>query len=98
TLASVQRLEDGRLHERFGPFDLVLEGSVDADGAFLLTSSGCRLAGPVPLPLPAFLAPRVASRTWAEADGRIHVQVRVASRLAGPLLTYEGTVMLEEVA
>jgi hypothetical protein len=96
SLATVQRAREGGLiGERFGPVECVfqlrsLEGGIAYEqvGAWLCV-------GPLRLPLPRMLAPRIEA-TAMEASVGMRVQVKIGSALAGWLLTYEGLVSPEE--
>jgi Domain of unknown function (DUF4166) len=82
---------DGRLLERFGPFELRLELRVE-DGALRYEPGGAsiRLFGKG-VGIPRWLAPRVAGRVWAEgAEAR--VQIEVAVPLLGFVMGYSGSV------
>lgn len=89
---TLQREGEGRLlAERAGPFELLFRLSVER-GALVYTHAGAALrVGPLRLPLPRALAPRVDARESAADDGE-RVLVRVSSRapLVGLMLSYEG--------
>lgn len=89
---TLQREGEGRLlAERAGPFELLLKLSVEG-GALVYTHAGASLrVGPLRVPLPRALAPRVDARESAADDGE-SVLVHVSSRapLIGLMLSYEG--------
>ena len=84
-------LADGRLAERRGPLELLFRVTGE-EGAVVYRPAGVRLRiGPLAIPLPRWLAPRVEARAWCEpGDGRMHVLVSVSSSLAGTIATYGG--------
>lgn len=86
----------GLLADRVGAFETYFR--MEADGGALVyrqAGAGLRL-GPLRVPLPSALAPRIEAREWAEAgDARVCVRVSVSAPLAGPLITYEGKIELE---
>lgn len=94
-LASTQRTWGaGRLAERFGLLELRFQLEV-ADGALVYQQVGAALClGSVRVPLPRWVAPRVAAR---EAPGKLpnhtQVSVQVSSPLCGLLISYEGTLL-----
>jgi hypothetical protein len=89
---TLQREGAGRLlAERAGPFELLFRLSVEG-GALVYTQAGAALrVGPLRVPLPRPLAPRVEARESVADDGE-GVMVRVSSRapFVGLMLSYEG--------
>lgn len=89
---TLQREGAGRmLAERAGPFELMFRLSVEG-GALVYTQAGAALrVGPLRVPLPRSLAPRVDAREGDAGDGEA-VLVRVSSRapFVGLMLSYEG--------
>ena len=87
----------GELAERFGVLEFrfrleVSEGSLlfrQVEAAFLL--------GSVRLPLPATWAPMIDAREDPAGARQIHVHVRVALPALGPVLTYDGTIDIEDI-
>ena len=88
----------GLLAECFGPLELRLRPRVER-GALLLDPAGAGLLlGPLYVPLPRALAPRVtATEAAQDGTGRIRVAVAVALPLAGLLISYEGDVAREGI-
>ena len=89
---TLQREGEGRmLAERAGPFELLFTLSVEG-GALVYKQAGAALRiGPLRLPLPRTLAPRVEARETSAEDGRsVNVYVRSSAPLVGLMLTYEG--------
>jgi hypothetical protein len=76
--------------ERFGPirFDFALPS--DEKG---LTME-LRRWSIFHIPLPLFLAPRIAAREWQEENGRFGFDVRVSMPLIGPVVRYAGWLAL----
>jgi hypothetical protein len=89
---TLQREGTGRmLAERAGPFELLFKLGVEG-GALVYTQAGAALrVGPLRVPLPRPLAPRVEARESVADDGEA-VLVRVSSRapFVGLMLSYEG--------
>lgn len=83
--ASTLSERKGLAVERFGPvrFGFALEPATDGLNMALKRWS---VFG---LPLPRFLAPRIAAREW-EADGRFHFDVAVAMPIVGDVVHYSG--------
>lgn len=83
--ASVLSERSGLAVERFGPvrFGFALEAAADGLNMELKRWS---VFG---LPLPLFLAPRIAAREW-QADGRFHFDVAVAMPIVGDVVHYSG--------
>lgn len=83
--------KSGLLAERAGPFELLFKLTVEG-GALVYTHAGAALrVGPLRVPLPRALAPRVDARESAADDGE-SVLVHVSSRapFVGLMLSYEG--------
>ena len=81
----------GLLAERAGPVELLFSLSVEG-GALVYRQAGASLRlGPLRLPLPRALAPRVEARERGADDGRdVLVYVSSSAPLAGLMLAYEG--------
>lgn len=83
-LRSRLRMRRGLLAERMGPaefhFRLVADGSIEWQLVAM------RVLG---VPMPAWLQPTIAARETAQAD-RYRFSVRVAYRIVGLLVHYEG--------
>ena len=90
-------LPGGLLAERFGVLEVRTRLQVEA-GDLVYTQVGAALRlGPVAIPLPAWLAPRVTGRESPDPEGSgTRVQVAVAAPFAGLLVRYEGAVEVEE--
>jgi hypothetical protein len=87
---------DCELAERIGvlEFRFRLETS---DGSLLFRQlEAAFLCGPVRLRLPAPWAPSVEAREDPAGPHRIYVHVRVALPALGPVLTYDGTIDIED--
>jgi hypothetical protein len=94
---TLQREGEGRLlAERAGPFELLFELSVEG-GALVYAQAGAALrAGPLRVPLPRALAPRVEARERGAEDGEgVHVHVSSTAPLVGLMLSYEGRLRVE---
>ena len=87
------------LAERFGYLEFwfrlrVIEHALD----FWHTGTACVL-GPMRVPLPRWLSPRIAAREWAGLEeGSLQVAVYVSLPCIGLLLAYEGCLKREDLA
>lgn len=95
-LHTVQRAwEGGRLGERFGPMECVFRLRA-VEGGLAYEQVGTRLClGPLGLPVPRVLAPRIEGLA-TEAPGGMAVRVSIGTAFTGWLLVYEGVVRPEE--
>lgn len=71
--------------ERFGPIRFIFDLPSDAEG-LRMAFRGWSLFG---IPLPRFLAPRIAAREWQEGE-RFRFEVSVAMPLVGSVVDYAG--------
>lgn len=86
----------GVLGERVGPMEFEFRLRV-LNGALVYEQVTAALsAGPLRLPLPARLAPRVAARETPAGPTRVQVQVTVSAPGCGQVLSYEGLVEVGE--
>jgi hypothetical protein len=94
---TLQREGEHRLlAESAGPFELLFRLSVER-GALVYRQAGAALrVGPLRVPLPRPLAPRVEARESAAEDGRgVRVYVSASAPLVGRMLSYEGRLEVE---
>ncbi len=87
---------DGQLAERFGllEFRFRLEAS---DGSLLFRQIEAALMfGSVRVRLPAACAPRVDALEEPAGARQVRIRVRVALPALGPVLTYDGVMLIEE--
>jgi hypothetical protein len=94
---TLQCAGEGRtLAERAGLFELLFELS-EVGGALVYRQARAALrVGPLRVPLPRVLAPRVEARERGADDGRsVEVYVSSSAPLVGLMLTYEGRLSLE---
>jgi hypothetical protein len=97
-LTTVQRAREGGLMgERFGPVECVFQLRSVEGGIAYEQVGACFCVGPLRLPIPRVLAPRVEATAIGVPEG-MQVRVTIGSALAGWLLTYEGLVSPEEEA
>jgi hypothetical protein len=98
-LVTTQRVLPGGLTaERLGCFECVFRLRLDERGVAYDQVAAALTLGPLRVPLPLLLAPRVESRVEAASGGRAcRVSVAIAVPIAGFLLSYEGIVSREEV-
>ena len=84
----------GLLGERMGALELRARPTARG-GALVLESAGAALRlGPLALPLPRALSPRLSGRLWSGEDGRLRLRVEARGPLGGLLMEYEA--QLEE--
>jgi hypothetical protein len=92
------RAAGGTLAERFG----VLEFRFDlaaSQGSLVLRQTDAALQwGAVRVRIPAACAPRVEARENPAGERQIHIHVCVTLPLVGPVLTYDGTIDIEDTA
>jgi hypothetical protein len=81
----------GLIEERFGPLRFAF--NLPADGAGL--EMRLRRWSAFRLPLPRFLAPRIAAREWEDKEGRFRFDVAVALPLVGDVVAYSGWLVPE---
>lgn len=94
---TLQREGEGRLlAESAGPFELLFRLSVER-GALVYTPAGAALkVGPLRVPLPRALAPRVEARERVADDGEgVHVHVSSNAPIVGLMLSYEGRLRVK---
>lgn len=92
-----QREGEGRLlAERAGPVELLFRLSVEG-GTLVYTQAGAALrVGPLRVPLPRALAPRVEARECGAEDGEdVHVHVSSTAPFVGLMLSYEGRLRVK---
>jgi hypothetical protein len=87
--------EDG-FAERLGPFEFRFRRE-PCDGSTIFRQIDTAIVlGPIRARLPRWCAPTVAAREDPAGERRVRVDVRVALPLVGPILSYAGTIDLEE--
>jgi len=88
---------DGDVAERFGAieFRFHLEGS-GATTSYRQVGVAL-VAGPIRVPLPRVCAPVVTAREDVTGPGTRHIDVRLDLPIVGPILSYAGTIVLDEV-
>jgi hypothetical protein len=98
-VTSQRGLAGGLLGERFGPLEFRFRLSAAAS-ALRYDHLATRLcAGPLGVPLPGWLAPRITAREDATpAPDRTRVRVGISLPLVGLLLAYEGELTVEAPA
>ena len=84
--------DSGCFVERWGPIEIRFHLSVREGGLRYEQAGAALCLGPLRLPLPRRLAPRVEAREWPLEFARIGVRVSVALPLVGRFLAYEGEV------
>jgi Domain of unknown function (DUF4166) len=87
----------GILIERMGFAELRFQLSVLEGGLIYQPTAVVVSCAPLAIPLPAWLAPRVAAREMpVDGRNRTHISVHVAHPLVGMLISYEGIMTREE--
>jgi hypothetical protein len=97
TLITVQTERRGLLAERYGLIETCFDLAQEANMLVYRQVAAAIVLGPIRIPLPRWLAPRVAARTQAVGDS-VHFRVEVAAPVAGTVLIYEGSVQPEAAA
>jgi hypothetical protein len=98
-VTSQRALAGGILGERFGPLEFRFRIAI-GDAALRYQQLATRLCvGPLGVPLPGWLAPRITAREEAgPAPNTTRVRVSIALPLVGVLLAYDGELTVEEPA
>jgi hypothetical protein len=94
-LVTVQSaLDDGRMVEKTLLFEVAFRVHAE-EGAVVYVPAGVRfVVGPLRLPLPRWLGPRISARAWAlPGEPGMRVEVSIAAPLAGHLVTYGGLLV-----
>jgi Domain of unknown function (DUF4166) len=91
-------LEGGDIAERFGPLELRFRRELSGGGTVYRQIGTALVLGPARIPLPGWCAPRVTAREDPAGDRRIRIDVRVEMPVVGPILTYAGTIDMDEVS
>ena len=95
-IVTIQRgLPDGTLAERFGALEFCFHLRV-IDGALTYVQASVALmVGPLRIPLPRLLSPRVEAREVPIGERGVYVRVRISAPGIGLLISYEGCVEVE---
>ena len=88
----------GDLAERFGILEFRFRLEASQGSLIFRQVEAAVLCGTVRLKIPAACAPRVDAREDPAGARQIGVHVRVALPVVGPVLTYDGTIDIEETA
>jgi uncharacterized protein DUF4166 len=95
-VSSQHACADGLLAERFGPLELRFRLAPTARGLRYEQGGTALCAGPLHLPLPRWMAPRVTATEEAAPPGdRTRLRVTVSLPVVGLLLAYEGELAVE---
>lgn len=87
---------DAELAERYRGLEFRFRLELSGGGLVYLQRQAAFTLGPFRLRMPAKWSPHVEAREVPAGPGRINVSVRVGLPGIGPLITYEGTVALED--
>ena len=94
-MISRQRLHrGGQMAERLGAFECRFRLRPTPRGIDYEPVGAALVAGPLRLPLPRLLAPRVTATTWADERG-MGLDVSISAPLLGRILRYHGFVTPE---
>jgi Domain of unknown function (DUF4166) len=86
----------GLMIERIGPTEVLYRLEI-AGGALFYRHTGTALRlGPLRLPLPRLLAPRIAARESAIDEKSTHISVEVTLPLVGRLISYKGFIEVRD--
>ncbi|MBA3766307.1 MAG: DUF4166 domain-containing protein [Acidobacteria bacterium] len=90
--------ESGLMIERIGPTEVRYRLEI-AGGALFYRHTGTKLCiGPLRLPLPRWLAPRIAARESAIDEKSTHISVEVTLPVIGRLISYKGFIEIKDKA
>jgi hypothetical protein len=87
---------EGELGERIGVLEFRFRLQASEGSLLFRQLEAAVLFGPVRLRLPAMLSPRVVAREDPAGAHRISVHVCVEFPALGPVLTYDGTIDIED--
>ena len=87
---------DHGVAERIGPLEFRFQREPCDDGTRFRQIHAAIVIGPVRVRLPRWCAPTVAAREDPAGERRVHIDVRVSLPLVGPILSYAGTIDLDE--
>jgi hypothetical protein len=87
---------DGQLAERFGLLELRFRLEASDGSLFFRQRDAAVMFGSVRVRLPVAWAPKVDAVEEPAGARQIRIHVRVALPALGPVLTYDGTVRIEE--
>jgi hypothetical protein len=82
--------------ERIGPLELRFRREASDGGTFFRQIDTAVVMGPLRARLPRWCAPSVVAREDPDGERRVRIDVRVSLPLVGPILSYAGTIKLEE--
>ncbi len=86
----------GGFSERFGAVEFRFRRDAADRGTVFTHTSTAFVAGPVRIPLPRACTPLISAREDVVSGTRRRIDVRVDAPLLGTLLTYGGTIDLED--
>jgi Domain of unknown function (DUF4166) len=89
---------DGGVAERFGPFELRFRLESSGGGTLYRQTGTALVLGPARLRLPGWCAPRVVAREDPAGERCVRIDVRVSLPAIGPVLTYAGTIHMDEAS
>ena len=89
---------DGAVAERFGPLEFRFRREAVPEGTLYRHVGTAFIAGPLRLPLPRWCAPRIVAREDSAGDHRVRIDVRIELPAIGPILSYAGTIAMDEIS
>jgi hypothetical protein len=84
--------------ERFGSLELRFRRDTSGESVVFRQLGAALVAGPLRIPLPRACAPAVTAREDRTGPRTRHVDVRVALPIVGTLLSYAGSIEVDEAA
>ena len=84
--STLSAVRGGRIEERFGPMRFTFDLPAEPEGLEMRL----RRWSAFHIPIPRFLAPRIAAREWQDEQGRFRFDVAVALPLIGDVVGYSG--------
>jgi hypothetical protein len=88
---------DGLLAESMGPLELQFRLEILGEALVYHPEKAALRLGPLRIPLPRWLAPRISARENPSGPNRTHVAVEVSLPVLGLLIAYNGTMTPLEV-
>jgi hypothetical protein len=88
---------DGLLVERIGSVECAMALEVDEGVLRFCARAATLRIGPLSIPLPRWMAPRIEAWSGAVGQGRVRTEVQIAMPLLGPVLAYHGELEALEV-
>jgi len=88
---------DGGMAERIGPVEFRFQIDMVNGSRIFLQTGAAVMMGSLRIPVPRWCAPSVCAREDRAGEGRVRIDVRVEMPLVGSILSYAGTIDVEEM-